>query len=605
MKRDSLLAFVLCTLLSVLGLSVLGSPLGALTLDKGPYLQHLTGESVYIVWETLDSASGHIRYGTTAGLTERTPPTQAGTHHEIQLQSLAAGTQYYYALYQDDLAQSEVFSFRTDPGPDQPFRFILNGDNRSDPDAHQQVVDAMLTEPNVGFIVNSGDMVGDGEEEDQWVTFFQVERQLLARYAVLPTIGNHEEDDGDVSIWERLFINPTEASSTEHFYSYTYGNSRFLVLDGHVNVEPWYLCLLRLKTFDDCFLEEQEEFVDAALAAAQADPEIAHTFVVIHAGPYSSKDGRTGNAQMRNLLPKFLEYGVDLILSGHDHYYEHGISGNGIDYIISGGGGAPLYRANPSATNFLIPHEPLSTNSILHYVVIDVSGDSIQVTTKGVDGTVLDQFAVGERVSCTTVVDCANASPGACAGQWGCEDDVCRWLCDPPPSCDEPSDCPTPPEGFCPGEWRCSLHRCEWTCTGGECSIDADCAGIEPLNDCWQGYYQCMDDVCEWVCPPQPDAGLPDAAPGDSTIPADSAIDDGSTVDTANGDAQTLDHALVVDSSVASVDGFVPGQDTDAAEAEKKPDRGAQDCGCAAGTQFAPALLLVPLALLGARRRHG
>ena len=40
---------------------------------------------------------------------------------------------------------------------------------------------------------------------------------------------------------------------------------------------------------------------------------------------------------------------VELVLAGHDHIYERG-EGGGLKYVITGGAGAPLYRASrPSA----------------------------------------------------------------------------------------------------------------------------------------------------------------------------------------------------------------------------------------------------------------
>ena len=442
----------------------------AFELEKGPYLQQITRSSVYVVWETRNAAAGHVRYGLDPELAQRSPQSPADRHHELRLEGLSSGRSYYYALYEGQEARSEVYAFRTDAGPDMPFRFVLFGDNRAGDIAHQDVVDAILSEPGIAFVLNSGDMVSDGEVEEQWVRFFEIE--LMARLTVFAAIGNHEEHDGEVSIWERLFVNPTEASGTEHYYSFTYGNSRFVVLDGHVEVEPWYLCLLQLKPFDDCFNARQEGFVDQALGAASVDPHIEHTFVLTHVGPYSAKSSRTGSAQMRWHLPAFLEHGVDMVLSGHDHYYEHGISGNGIHYVISGGGGAPLYEVSPAFWNLFIPHQSIYAESLYHYVVVEVSADRIQVTTKSPEGEVIEQFVVGERPSCAVLEDCADEAPGACPGSWSCTPEgVCLWVCDPPPRCLSPEDCPDPPEGFCRGEWRCS----------GERSVP----GQRPAAPCW------------------------------------------------------------------------------------------------------------------------
>ena len=51
------------------------------------------------------------------------------------------------------------------------------------------------------------------------------------------------------------------------------------------------------------------------------------------------------------MLPLCLQYGADIILSGHDHNLQH-ISktvGHDIDYIISGAGGRGLYGKDNAA----------------------------------------------------------------------------------------------------------------------------------------------------------------------------------------------------------------------------------------------------------------
>ncbi len=494
----------------------------AFELAKGPWLQRPTPTSMTVLWETADQVGGHLRYGTTPELLQRSAEAPVGTHHELTLEGLEPGTPYLYALFDGAQQVGDVYAFRTAPAGAQPFRFVFFGDNRSGDAAHQQIVDAILTEPGVAFVLNTGDMVDDGEVEEQWQRFFEIEGELMARLPVFPTIGNHEEDDGEVPIWERLFAPPTEASGSEHYYAFTWGNLRVIVLDGHVEVDPWYLCLLQLKPFDDCLNVQQQAFVEDALAEASADPAIEHLFAVVHGGPYSSKSSRTGSAQMRSLLPAFLEAGVELILSGHDHYYEHGISANGIHYIVNGAGGAPLYEADPGLLHLLFPHETITSVSRHCYTVVDVSADRVEWTTKTPEGDIIEQYVLGERPACQQVQDCEAQPGGACPGGWSCNDGSCQWICDPPPVCLGPADCPAPPDGLCPGEWRCVLGFCDWVCAAGECEQDADCAGRDALNDCWSGRWQCMDDVCEWYCPPPPedlgpppDAGAADLGPPD------------------------------------------------------------------------------------------
>jgi len=445
---------LLAAVAGVLAVSLAPTAARALALDKGPYVQSVTRTRAVVVWETLGDASAHVRYGTTPDLPQRTAPSASGRHHEAALAGLADDTTYHYALYEGDAPASPTYAFRTAPPPERPFRFVVYGDNRSDAYAHAEIMAGVLAELDVAFAVNTGDLVSDGETEAQWTEFFALEHELAARVPIWPVIGNHEEHDGEVPIWDRLFVLPTDASGTEHYYAFTWGNSRFLVLDGYVEAEPWYLCLLQLKAYDECFTREQDRFIERTLEDAAADPTIEHTFVFVHAGPYSSKEGRTGSAQLRAWLAAFREQGVDVVFSGHDHYYEHGYAENGLDYAITGGGGAPLYEVNPGIGNWFLPHTPVRAQSVHHYLVVDVVREWVHVTAREADGTVLDEWEVGVRPPCVIAADCAGSTPGACAGAWECAaDSTCRWVCDPPPPCASVADCPPAPEGVCPGAW--------------------------------------------------------------------------------------------------------------------------------------------------------
>jgi hypothetical protein len=90
---------------------------------------------------------------------------------------------------------------------------------------------------------------------------------------------------------------------------------------------------------------------------------------------------------------------VTAIFSGHDHYYERGISDNGIPYVIAGGGGAGLYDiAEPCD----FPHTMVTNSQVHHYVSLDVQPDLVRLTAKTADGTVLDETTFDTAKSCGT-----------------------------------------------------------------------------------------------------------------------------------------------------------------------------------------------------------
>jgi len=73
------------------------------------------------------------------------------------------------------------------------------------------------------------------------------------------------------------------------------------------------------------------------------------------------------------------------IFQGHDHVYERGCLG-GIDYMIAGGGGAPLYSVDATAQGVIKAVEDYS------YLVVSVSGSSVTAQAKLADGGVIESF---------------------------------------------------------------------------------------------------------------------------------------------------------------------------------------------------------------------
>jgi len=135
--------------------------------------------------------------------------------------------------------------------------------------------------------------------------------------------------------------------------------------------------------------------------------------VFFHHPPFSSGNhgGATLERQAASIrdkwMPMFRRYHVRLLLTGHEHLYEHWVEryvdDNGphrIDEIVTGGGGAPLttYKGEPDVTAYLAANESQKVSlehlarpssdpgaNPFHYVVIHVDGEKISLEVIGVD----------------------------------------------------------------------------------------------------------------------------------------------------------------------------------------------------------------------------
>ena len=69
------------------------------TIDRGPYLQSVSQESIYIKWRTDSSTDSKVWYGDSpSNLNLMITSGVNVTDHEILIEGLASNTSYYYAV---------------------------------------------------------------------------------------------------------------------------------------------------------------------------------------------------------------------------------------------------------------------------------------------------------------------------------------------------------------------------------------------------------------------------------------------------------------------------------------------------------------------------
>src|SRR5207248_1959547 len=87
----------------------------------------------------------------------------------------------------------------------------------------------------------------------------------------------------------------------------------------------------------------------------------------------------------RRLEPILAEGRVQLVLNGHDHDYQRHLA-KGITYVVTGGGGAPLYTVTPD-TPFV-----KKAKMAHHYCELTVKGGSMSVRVVEPDGGIIEEF---------------------------------------------------------------------------------------------------------------------------------------------------------------------------------------------------------------------
>jgi hypothetical protein len=203
--------------------------------------------------------------------------------------------------------------------------------------------------------------------------------------AFFPALGNHDYSDGNgQSEYLNYFTLPgagipsSNSSGNERYYDVVMGPVHFFVLDSE-----GVLNSASDKT-------AQMNWLQAQLAASTSPWRI----VYFHHPPYSSAThGSTPGMQW-----PFTAWGVDAVLSGHDHTYER-IAADGIVYFVNGLGGRSIY-----AFNSAVPGSQLRYNGDYGAMRIDASDTDITFEFINVSGILIDSY---------TLQAAANAAPHA------------------------------------------------------------------------------------------------------------------------------------------------------------------------------------------------
>jgi len=308
------------------------------------------------------------------------------------------------------------------------FSFIAYGDTRGPYDGralqpdHEKVVEAMIAAikaraqgPDaIRFVVQTGDAVTDGRIAEQWNASYNPLINRITVGAEVPyflSVGNHDVTSFPiVTSPERIIglcnyfaanarLIPPEGSprrlSGYPTYGFGYGNTFVLAFDTAIPDD----------TLQFSWVKAQLEKLDRR--------RFPNVVIVVHqpplsSGPHGGALIEPATATLRSFyMPLFRQHHVRLILSGHDHLFEHWVEryrdssgAHRLDEIVTGGGGAPAYayKGEPDLRDYLaegsvdqlkVEHlvrpSPDARRNPLHFVMITVDGDELRVEVVGVD----------------------------------------------------------------------------------------------------------------------------------------------------------------------------------------------------------------------------
>lgn len=360
-------------------LGVTGSDV--ITLMRGPYLQAATMTGICVMVECDSGVPLTVQYGLTTGYgstaqTTTSLVTTAGTYvHRLQVTGLEPDTLYHYRVVSSNTNTPDG-TFHTLGTPGTDFRFAWMADCRAPGVTIHDQVSARIASAVPLLSLYGGDLCdtsSQGLYSAYTNEFFRAnERALDAQVPFYNTVGNHETWGQNTKAFAEA---PASASGTQDYYSFDVGDLHVLVLNyiltgtggaGYAPGSPQY------------------NFASNDLVNCTSPWKV----VTCHEPAYVFGGNHTPSTNIRSLATNIFEKaGVDVMLSGHTHFFEH-ILTNRVHYFIVGSAGAELKGVGGPDPSLI------AAASNYCYAVADVTYTSLTMVVYTETGAVLDTLTL-------------------------------------------------------------------------------------------------------------------------------------------------------------------------------------------------------------------
>jgi 3',5'-cyclic AMP phosphodiesterase CpdA len=342
-------------------------PIGA-NIEAPPYVQNVTSTAATVMWRTPGETEGIVEFGETAQL-GRSAGGELARLHAVRLTGLQPDTEYMYRVQSPGI-EDEIETFRTAPGPEGEVEAVVVGDTGSG-DTPQEKLSAVMLGIEPDLVLHTGDVVYPrGGECGYEERFYEPYNELIASAPVYPVLGNHDVLSENGEPYLTAFDLPAEKSGTERFYSFDYGPLHVAALDSELYYGD-----------DSIPTEQQKEWLREDLRNTDRPWKI----VIIHRPPYNSSPYHGADQRvLEDLVEIFEEGGVDVVFAGHEHVYERLKPINGVQYFVTGGGGADLRGGDTSDLT-------LASALVYHALRMEASPERLLIEAVDIDGEIFDQ----------------------------------------------------------------------------------------------------------------------------------------------------------------------------------------------------------------------
>ncbi|WP_374018666.1 metallophosphoesterase family protein [Paenibacillus thiaminolyticus] len=305
--------------------------------------------------------------------------------HKAEAIGLKPGTTYVYRVGNGEGGGwSDPAVFVTEAAEPDTFSFINVTDSQGVTEADftlwgRTLDQAFATFPDARFIVHNGDLTEEPDNEKGWESFFGQAAKWLVSVPLMPVTGNHDEIEGNAERFTSHFNVPdngADGSIQGTSYSFDYGYAHIVVLNTESNIK------------------RQTDWLREDLANNDKPWVIA----AMHRPAY----GGNTNKKVQDWVKVFDQFGVDLVLQGHNHEYSrsHPVrngqsapEGEGTVYVVTNAAG-PKFNALKKTKFYHAVH---FQNNKQMFAGITVSEHTLSYQAYDVDGILQDEFVLTRK----------------------------------------------------------------------------------------------------------------------------------------------------------------------------------------------------------------
>ena len=252
------------------------------------------------------------------------------------------------------------------PRAEKSLRFAVLGDTGTGDKPQYQVGERLNESRSVfpfEFVLMLGDNIYGSERPDDFVKKFERPYKALLDLKIpfYASLGNHDDPN-------QRFYKPFNMDG-KRFYTFEKEGVRFFALDSNYMDQT------------------QREWVEKELSSSKNTWKIAY----FHHPLYSSGERHGSEMDLRAALePLFLKYGVSVVFSGHEHFYERLKPQNGITYFTNGG--AAKLREGNIRTGSEMTAKGFDTDR--SYMLVEIADKTMYFQTLSRTGALVDSGSV-------------------------------------------------------------------------------------------------------------------------------------------------------------------------------------------------------------------